>query len=109
MAALLKERVWQCYLNGPCFVTLIWISPDGEVMRSKKPWKRARTDEAVAVWVTDYIDSLLHGYQPPGYAVAPVPHAARVICHGCVLAEWSRPLTIDELKLIDQKELARAG
>jgi hypothetical protein len=85
-------------------VELIWVAPSGEIMRTEKPWKRAATSRELGVWMMDYLDRLARGYRPEGYGEPPVPHCARVSIRKRVVAEWNRPLTIEEMRRLDEAQ-----
>jgi len=68
-------------------VEILWRDDAGT--HSKKiPWRRPKTNEALAEWIADYFDRLTDGYAPLGHDTPPLPHCCRVIHAGKVVAEW---------------------
>jgi hypothetical protein len=87
-------------------VELIWLHTDARTYRKRMPWKRPETNQAVAEWIGEYLGRLEAGYAPEGFVEPPRPHCARVWRGKTLVAEWQRPFTIAELRLIDQRERA---
>ncbi len=69
-------------------VQILWHDPQGFCKVKFLPWRHPCTDEALSEWIDDYFDMLKSGYCPEGFSVPPVPHCARVLYRGRVLAEW---------------------
>lgn len=69
-------------------VEILWRQ-DGKVQRKSLPWRtRPATYPALAEWIENYLELVAQGYQPPNHVSPPLPHCARVIRSGRVLAEW---------------------
>lgn len=69
-------------------VELLWRDEHGHCRRKRLPWKRPATKEALSEYVEDYIELVAEGYRPQGFREPPLPHCARVLLNGNVLAEW---------------------
>jgi hypothetical protein len=67
---------------------LIWRTPTRAIERKLIGWWRARTNQALAEYMEDYLELVSSGYHPKGYTYVPIPHCARVHRQGMVLAEW---------------------
>jgi hypothetical protein len=69
-------------------VQVLWHDPSGFCKVKFLPWRRPATNESLAEWIQDYFDMIEHGYRPAGFEDPPLPHCARVLYLGKVLAEW---------------------
>ncbi len=78
-------------VKGP-EVELIWrdtsSSTHPQIASKSLPWRRPATDHDLAEYIEDYLELLREGYRPEGYTEPPIPHCARVLHLGKVLAEW---------------------
>lgn len=69
-------------------VDVLYRDPEGVIHHRILVWRKAATSDALAEWMNDYLEMVRAGYQPKGYPAPPIPHCARIIQNGAVIAEW---------------------
>lgn len=69
-------------------VEIIWRDDLGVIQRKIMLWRKPATNSDLADWMLNYLDLLTEGYRPPGFEHPPLPHCARVLHLGKVVAEW---------------------
>ena len=89
-------------------VDIIWRDK-GAIHHKHLGWRKPATTADLAEWMEDYIELVNNGYMPVGFERAPLPHCARVIENGRVLAEWYLSPTRSAESLVTAEPLGPEG
>ncbi len=93
-------------------VEIIYRDPSGAIVHKIGAWRHPTTDAALTEYIENYLSLVAAGYKPVDMDFTPIPHCARVIFLGKVMAEWKKilsPRFPSESPVTDGERLGRGG